>query len=227
MKETGKALMRRLRHPDFTTRYFVGLGLDICGGADPLTQYAEMLPAVKTVRSWNLVEGDPQFLAGIADSTFDFVHATAVLQTVAAPKEALKHWLRVLKPGGHLILLVPDEDLYEQGMWPSTFNHDNRWTFTVFKTKSWSPVSLNVVELAQTLGAQADLRRLEVISDGFRPSLPRFDQTLTPIAESAIEVVIRKRPQAEAVAGGRLPPLTRALTSKDVFILTGLRVEPS
>ncbi len=224
MKETSKALPRRLHLPEFATRYFVGQGLDIGAGTDPIAQYGEAFPAIKAVRAWDAADGDAQYLTGLADAGFDFVHAAYVLQRMADPREALRHWFRVLKPGGHLILLVPDEDMYEQGFWPSRYNHDNRWTFTVFKTKSWCPVSLNLIEVVQALGAAADIRRMEVLGGGYRHGLPRFDQTLTPVAESAIELVIRKRPQTETVAGGRINP-DGQLTPADVYVLTGLRVE--
>lgn len=224
MKETSKAVSRRLQFADFATRYFVGQGLDIGGATDPIGQYREQFAAMTGVRVWDTVDGDAQFLAGLTDASFDFVHASHILPRMADPREALRHWFRVLKPGGHLILLVPDEDMYEQGFWPSRYNHDNRWTFTVFKTKSWSPVSLNLVEVVQALGAQADIRRMEVLGGSYRHGLPRFDQTLTPTAESAIELVIRKRPQAETVAGGRINA-DGQLSPTDIYILTGLRVE--
>jgi SAM-dependent methyltransferase len=224
MKEASKAMARRLHLTDFATRYFVGQGLDIGGGGDPIGQYVELFPAIKAMRLWDITDGDAQYLTGLADNSFDFVHASYALQRMTDPREALRHWFRVLRPGGHLIVLIPDEDMYEQGFWPSRYNHDHRWTFTLFKTKSWSPVSVNVLEMLQVLGAQADIRRLDVVGSGYRHGLPRFDQTLSPIAETAIEVVIRKRPQAEAVAGGRINP-DGALTPTDVFILTGLRVE--
>lgn len=224
MKEASKAMSRRLTLSEFATRYFVGQGLDIGGAADPIGQYMELFPAIKGMRLWDVADGDAQYLTGLADASFDFVHASHALQRMADPREALRHWFRVLKPGGHLVLLVPDEDMYEQGFWPSRYNLENRWTFTLFKTRSWSPVSLNLVELVQILGAQADIRRIEAIDRGYRHGLPRFDQTLTPVAENAIELVIRKRPQAEAVAGGRINR-DGSLTPADVFILTGLRVE--
>lgn len=224
MKHTGKATLRRLGQADFTTRYLIGQGLDIGGAADPLGQYRELFPAITAVRSWDGIDGDCQYLTGLADNSFDFVHAGHALQRMPDPREALRHWLRVLKPGGHLIVLVPDEDMYEQGHWPSRRHHDNRWTFTVFKTKSWSPASLNLLELVQVLGAQADLQRLDVLAAGFRHAVPRFDQTQTPVAECAIELVIRKRPQAEAVAGGRLNPAS-PISAQDVFLMTGQRVD--
>ena len=59
-------------------------------------------------------------------------------------------------------MTVPDEDLYEQGVFPSIFNRDHR--------------------------------------------RPRFDQTLSPVSESAIEFIVRKRRPEEVAAAGRLPP---------------------
>ena len=102
-------------------------------------------------------------------------------------------------------MTFPDEDLYEQGVWPSTHNRDHKASFTLMKSSSWCPVSINVLELVQRLGAAADVRKIELIDDGFRQNLPRFDQTLTPVAECAIELVVRKRTVAELEAGGRLP----------------------
>jgi hypothetical protein len=56
-----------------------------------------------------------------------------------------------VKPGGFLFFIVPDEDLYEQGVFPSRFNADHKATFTICKISSWSPVSCNVFELANNL----------------------------------------------------------------------------
>lgn len=224
MKETSKSIARRIRQPEFVSRYFVGQGLDIGGGADPLLLYAEMFPGIKACRVWDVTDGDLQHLTGLADNTFDFVHSAFTLQKMADPREALRHWLRVLKPGGHLVALVPDEDMYEQGQWPSRHNPEHRWSFTLFKPKSWSPASVNLLEALPALGVQADIRRLEVLEGSYRHRLPRFDQTLTPVGEAAIEFVIRKRPQAEAVAGGRLNPEGQ-VNARDIFLLTGLRVE--
>jgi hypothetical protein len=57
-------------------------------------------------------------------------------------------------------VIVPDEDLYEQGIWPSRFNSDHKWTFTIAKHASWSPVSINLLDLAKSLpdGELVDIR---------------------------------------------------------------------
>ena len=49
------------------------------------------------------------------------------------PRSAIIDWYQLVKPGGYLIILVPDKDLYEQGAWPSMFNSEHKWTFTIKK----------------------------------------------------------------------------------------------
>jgi putative transposase len=60
-------------------------------------------------------------------------------------------WWSLIKKGGHLVLVVPDEDLYEQGYWPSRFKGDHKATFTLKNEKSWSPVSYNIRDLVSKL----------------------------------------------------------------------------
>ena len=77
------------------------------------------------------------------------------------PQAGLQNWFRAVRAGGYLVVTVPDEDLYEQGTFPSTFNRDHKWTFSILKVRSWSTRSLNVVDLVIELGASAELVRLE------------------------------------------------------------------
>lgn len=205
MKECSKSVLRRLYDPNFARLYFKGKGVDIGGKPDPLSIYSELFPLISYVRTWDMEDGDAQYMANVDDGTFDFVHSSHCLEHLRDPAEALTNWLRILRPGGHLVLTVPDEDLYEQGQFPSTFNRDHKWTFTVFKTRSWSERSINLLDLLRNLGESCDIRRIIAIDEAYRYSLPRYDQTLTPVAESAIEVVIRKRPQTEIDSKGRLP----------------------
>lgn len=203
MKECSKSIVRRLADINFTNKYFVGEGIDIGGKPDPLVLYKELFSQIKEVKTWDWEDGDAQFMEGVPDDVYDFVHSSHCLEHLVAPKEGLRNWLRVVKPGGYLIITVPDEDLYEQGVFPSTFNADHKWTFTAFKAQSWSEKSLNVIDLFCELGAEAELVRLEQLSSNYRYDLPRYDQTLTPVAECGIEFIIRKRPESEVNAGGR------------------------
>lgn len=205
MKESSKSISRRLCSPNFMRRYFCGNGLDIGGKPDPLALYVELFPLVTDLRTWDLEDGDAQYLASVEDATYAFVHSSHCLEHLHDPIEGLKHWLRVLKPGGYLVITVPDEDLYEQGQFPSTFNCDHKWTFTIWKESSWSNRSINILELLKTLGANAAIEKIELLNSTYRETLPRYDQTLTPVAESGIEIIVRKRLPEEIEAKGKLP----------------------
>jgi tetratricopeptide (TPR) repeat protein len=225
MKECSKSIIRRRADPNFLTRYFVGEGIDIGGAPDPLSVYRSLFPAMGDVRVWDLGDGDAQDMAGVADESYDFVHSSHCLEHLHDPAAGLGNWFRIVKPGGHLVVLIPDEDLYEQGVFPSTFNDDHKWTFTVFKRESWSAQSRNVLDLIAGLGPAADVQKIELLNSTFRDDLPRFDQTLTPIGECGIEFVIRKRPREDVLFGGRRPAIGN-LTREQFTLLTGIRLRP-
>lgn len=224
MREASKAVQRRINDHRFATRYFIGDGIDIGAGNDPVSLYAEFFPGMRKVRAWDVQDGDAQLLVGVTDESLGFVHSSHCLEHMRDPFVALKHWFRVLKPGGHLVVTVPDEDLYEQGVFPSTFNGDHKWTFTLWKTHSWCDCSLNLFDVIKTLGSAAQPVKVELLDASYRYGLPRFDQTLTPLGESAIEFVVRKRLPGEIEAGGRLPDSSKQLTSQGFTLLTGIEV---
>jgi SAM-dependent methyltransferase len=205
MFETSKAVMRRLHDSRFATRYFVGSGIDIGAGADTLGQYTQFFPLMEDCRAWDLKDGDAQLLAGVPDNALDFAHSSHCLEHMREPREALQNWLRVLRPGGHLVVLVPDEDLYEQGQFPSTFNTDHKWTFTLHKAKSWSAKSVNLLALLGEFADRAQAVKVELLDASFRYGIERMDQTMTPVGESAIEFVLRKSQPVELRRGGRYP----------------------
>jgi SAM-dependent methyltransferase len=203
MYESSKALMRRLHDSRFATRYFVGDGIDIGSGPDPLSQYGEMFPLMRSCREWDLPDGDAQTLSSVGYASLDFVHSSHCLEHMKDPREALYHWLRVLKPGGHLIVTIPDEDLYEQGIFPSSFNEDHKWTFTMHKPKSWSAKSINLMPLLGEFSDRAQTIKVEQLDATFRFGLARFDQTTTPVSESALEFILRKKLPEEISCAGR------------------------
>ena len=193
-REQSKAAKRRFGDGAFHLRYFAGHGLDIGGKPDPLGLYVGAFARLLSCRTWDLDDGDAQFLAGVPDGSFDFVHSSHCLEHLRDPGEALGNWVRVTKPGGYVVVTVPDEDLYEQGRWPSRFNPDHKRTFTIHKASSWSPQSVNVLALLAPLAPRALIERIVLHRDFFDEALAanKPDQTLTPVAECAIEFILRK-----------------------------------
>ncbi|MES2205353.1 MAG: methyltransferase domain-containing protein [Pseudomonadota bacterium] len=139
MNETSKTrkLWGTLEHT-----ILAGKGIDIGCGNDPVTS---------TARTFDVKDGDANKISSYIDEEFDFVYASHCLEHMRDPQQALLDWWKLVRVGGHLFFIVPDEDLYEQGVFPSRFNDDHKYTFTISKANSWSSVSVNVLDIAQSL----------------------------------------------------------------------------
>ena len=178
--ESSKAHARRVREGYFE-RFLVGAGIDVGCGDDPVTP---------DCFAWDKPQGDAAELPGIRPAQFDWVYSSHCLEHLPQPRRALRRWWEVLRPDGHLLLVVPDEDLYEQGFWPSRFNSDHLWSFTIHKSRSWSPASINLTELVGSLPAHRALW-LRTCADGYDHSPGVWDRTGGP-AEAHIEVLLHK-----------------------------------
>ena len=192
MKEQSKSAKRRFHNGNFHSKYFVGNGIDVGGAPDPLSNFVQIFSLMKSVRVWDLEDGDGQYLKTIDNDQYDFLHSSHCLEHMVDPYVALENWIRVVKPGGHLIITIPDEDMYEQGIWPSNKNADHKWTFTMYKENSWCEKSINVLHLLASVGSKAQVQKLELVTDFFYQNLKKgLDQTILPNTESAIEIILK------------------------------------
>jgi SAM-dependent methyltransferase len=195
MNETSKSIFKKLSDSRYATRYIVGDGIDIGAGQDCLDQYFEFFPLAKSCMNWDLVNGDAQYLNGVSDNSFDFVNSSHCLEHMQDPHVALNNWIRVLKTGGYLLLSVPDEDLYEQGIFPSTYNADHKHTFTIYKRKSWCSNSINLFDLLSNTDYSLQILKIELLDSTYKyrtSRVSRTDQSMTAIGECAIEVILKK-----------------------------------
>lgn len=205
MQETSKALIRRLQDARYANTYFKGVGIDIGCGDDPVSKYQQQFPLMTGLKPWDLADGDAQLMEGAEDNAYDFVHSSHCLEHLYDPYEAFDNWIRICKPGGHIITTIPDEDLYEQGVWPSNHNPDHKTSWTISKEKSWSPVSINLLEFLYQYKDKVEILKVELINSAFIYGIQRFDQTYHSISECAIEFIVRKRTDEEIERLGRLP----------------------
>ena len=121
-----------------------GRVLHIGAGPDPVMPDAVV---------FDLAQGDANRITTFEAGSFDCVYSSHCLEHMHEPGATLANWWSLVKPGGALFLIVPDEDLYEQGVFPSRFNDDHKSTFTLGKKRSWSARSFNVFELCTALPA--------------------------------------------------------------------------
>ena len=197
--EMSKAIARRITDWRYANRWFVGTGLDVGCGYDPL-QAGTLFHKIDAVTGYDNVlgSGDAQYLSEIADNTYDFLVSAHCLEHMHNPAESLKNWLRVVKPGGFLTITVPEYDLYEHRHWPSRFNGDHKWSWTMKnELNNDRPahvlyVPMWLVMMQADTGYPFDIEMMQLLTEHFDFSLgDMVDQTGGP-AECAIEFVLRK-----------------------------------
>lgn len=203
MYETGKSITRRTYDSRFLNMFFVGNGIDIGAGSDSLKHYKMYFPLIKDVRAWDMPDGDAHYMNGVDDNAYDFVHSSHCLEHMHDPEVAFTNWIRICRPGGHIIVTVPDEDLYEQGEWPSTYNGDHKTTWTIFKKSSWSPVSVNAVNFLSKFADSIEIIKIDLANRFYVYDKGRWDQTAQGLSECALEFIVRKRTKEELHKKGR------------------------
>jgi len=138
---------------------------------------------------------------------YDAVCSSHCLEHMRDVPAALEQWWALVRPGGHLILVVPDEDLYEQGGWPSLFNSDHKATFRMGKVETWSPVSYDILELVKAL-PDAEIVSCERHDQNYDHRLRR--SRISPVGR----LLFRANHLCNAVlrrVGGALAPATNRL----------------
>ena len=205
MTSSTLAATRRALDPSFTRHYFIGRGIDLGPGSEPLAGFAGAFPAITALDTAAWPPEHLEALPGLADDSYDFVHSDLSLAIVKNCFAALQRWFALVRPGGHLILRVPDEDMAGRGLYPNPLAPEWKWTFTIYKRQSWSAKSINLVNLIMTLGEAAEIKRLLSLDGEMDFSAP-IDFGTPPSGEAGIEAVIRKRREKDVSQGGRLTP---------------------
>lgn len=132
-----------LRGEVFVRKFLGGKVIDIGAGKDLVCDSAER---------FDIDDGDANVISRFRPiNHYDSVHSSHCLEHMHDPAAALSEWWSLVKPGGYLVVVVPDEDLYEQGIWPSIFNRDHKATFRLDKPGSWSKVSYDIRQLVAAL----------------------------------------------------------------------------
>jgi len=176
MYEAAKT--NKLRGDAFLERYFSGRVIDIGSGNAMVVPHAE---------PFDKQHGDANVIDELREAgAYDAVHSSHSLEHMNDPEDAIRRWWRLVKPGGHLVIVVPEEDLYEQGNWPSLFQHEHTCTFRLDRETTWSPRSFDIRVLAESLPG-AEVVSAEIQDAGYDHALKRADR------ESIWSRFLRKR----------------------------------
>lgn len=184
MNETKKLNSYRLAKG--YDKYFSGQGIDIGCGPDPLDP--KVFTSIASIKTYDRVDGDAQTCSNLQNESFDFAYSSHCLEHLPNPKEALQNWIRITKPGGHIVVAVPHEIYYEKNLWPSRFNSDHKVSFRM-EPLTIMPRSINVFDLVKDL--PAELVSCELLLHHFDFSHFWKDQTLGD-AVCQIEFILRK-----------------------------------
>ena len=160
MDETSKT--NRVRGTDFAEKFLRGKVLDIGCGKDIVCHWAQ---------PFDQEHGDAQRISEfLPKESYDTVYSSHCLEHMPDPLGALEQWWSLVKPGGYLVTVVPHEDLYEQGVWPSRFNNDHKVSFRLGGQTKFSPVSYDIQHIVSALPS-ASVVSVEVHDQGYDYSL--------------------------------------------------------
>lgn len=141
MREASKT--NAVRGEDFFSRFLSGKVIDIGCAEDPVCANAER---------FDMADGDANDISAFRPpSAYDSVYSSHCLEHMQDVRSALRGWWSLVKEGGHMIVVVPHEDLYEQGFWPSIFNLDHKASFRLGGETSWCPMSHDIRKLMEEL----------------------------------------------------------------------------
>ena len=187
-RETQKANNRR-KNTWLYNKIFAGEGIDI-GCGDDILNKDKIFPNIISVQPFDISHGDAQNINHYINKQYNFVHSSQCLEHMHDVHTALHNWWSLVKTNGYLIVTVPDEDLYEQGNFPSIYNTDHKWTFSIYKKNSWSKKHLNILDIISNL-PNCKIIKIELIDTNYNYNLKDVDQTRAN-AEAFIEFIIQK-----------------------------------
>lgn len=187
--ETAKATRRRaiethngvFNWPEI----FKGNGLDVGCGQD-------ILP-VNGCKPFEREHGNAELLDEIIPlESLDYLHASQSLEHMSNPADALARWSRCVRKGGHLVISVPDWDLFEKRLWPSRWNPDHKAAFSMWRK---AHVNVPIFYHVPTMLKEYNVKLCRLIETNFDYNAPdSVDQTWEEDrgTEAFIEWVIQK-----------------------------------
>jgi SAM-dependent methyltransferase len=191
MNETSKAMRRRLIEDELQvfnwSEIFSGKGIDVGCGDDKIW-YDNCIP-------FDMNDGDANCISRYFPVEFDYLHASQCLEHMHNPYEAIIEWIKIVKSGGHLIVSIPDWDLYEGNKWPSRYNPDHKSTWSFTHETSPAKHHVNIYKFLDYLKPHCYAKRAMLVDTNYDYKIESsVDQTFIESngVEAFIEMVLCK-----------------------------------
>jgi len=137
LKKIGRKLLKRKTISETSkcrlslNKFCKGDGIDLGYGGDPIVPTAICMDLPDSYAKYRNnpqhLHGDAKSLFWFNDNVMDYVYSSHVLEDFHDTKSVLSEWIRVIKPGGSLVLFLPDEQTYRNHCKklgkPSNINH--------------------------------------------------------------------------------------------------------
>ena len=231
-QETSKAnFLRRSKEFNYLNKYFVGNGIDVGSGSNPLNyqQIAykdsnffsnyrffsknSLFPKIKSVKiyssDWDSNNDAESILTKEGIRKYDFCYSSNLLEHVVNFQRALLDFSLITRANGYIVSSVPDFFLYEKEIWPPVKNTDHISCFSVNRE-----VNIDThYNLSKVLSYHTNLQvlKLELADSLYDYSLQdkEVDQTNTVPhgAECFIEFVCKVLPESSYSDYAILSPL--------------------
>lgn len=113
------------RYRSITVQHCDGDGIDIGSGGDPVVPWAISVDlAPEAYAKYNAGNAPPNpihlhcdaRILPFRDDTLDFLYSSHLLEDFWPWKNLLEEWKRVVKPGGKIIILIPDKELFARAV---------------------------------------------------------------------------------------------------------------
>jgi len=151
-------------------------------------------PGLTEVVPFDEAQGDANLIDSYyAANTFDVVYGSQVLEHLHNPHDALRRFLAITKPGGHVVMSIPDFVIYENSIFPSRFNPDHKTTWGFYRPNHDRGVG--VADLVQGFVGVAQPILIQYCDTNYDYALDKsVDQTFDESrgVEAWIEFVVRK-----------------------------------
>lgn len=120
----SKPISETSKHRKLVQGYCVGAGIDVASAGDPIVPTAIQIEAVHPYCPFfdtkypPQIRGDGTKLIWFSNNSMDYLYSAHLIEDFDVPDQIriLAEWGRVVKPGGHIVILAPERNRWHEAL---------------------------------------------------------------------------------------------------------------